>query len=203
MEKVDDVRYGDAAYMDIWKCVLIPIARQFNPELIIISAGFDACINDPINEDVMAISPPCYGVLCRMLMNVCPKIAVILEGGYNLDIMSAAISYVTWALLRGCIDNLYEYGSPETYNESEIELYVENTLWYKSVFFEYEFKRFVLYKIDGEDRFFYECDEKYDKEQRDDNGKRTRRNVIKKVLKQHRRYWTNLEKLWKYFKTKY
>ena len=204
----DTARYGDAAYIDVWKCVLLPIARQFNPEMIVISAGFDACIEDQINQDVMAISPPCYGVLCRMLMNVCPKVAVILEGGYNLKTMPPAICYVTWALLRGPIDDLFEYSSPETYNEKELEMYVESTLWYKSIFFQYEFKRFVIDTLkernqEALDSIYYEVDEQYDREQKEDKTKLERRSVIKKVLMQHRRYWSNLKPLWKYFKTKY
>lgn len=37
---------GDADYLACFKYVLLPIARQFNPELVIVSAGFDCGKND-------------------------------------------------------------------------------------------------------------------------------------------------------------
>jgi histone deacetylase 4/5 len=39
---------GDAEYAAVWKYVLMPIARAFNPDLIIVSAGFDAAAGDPL-----------------------------------------------------------------------------------------------------------------------------------------------------------
>ena len=39
---------GDVEYLRIWKELLIPIANDFNPQLIICAAGFDACIGDPL-----------------------------------------------------------------------------------------------------------------------------------------------------------
>lgn len=34
--------YGDADYVAVWDHILIPVAKEFNPDMIIISAGFDA-----------------------------------------------------------------------------------------------------------------------------------------------------------------
>lgn len=39
---------GDAEYVAAFQQVVMPIAYQFNPELILVSAGFDACIGDPL-----------------------------------------------------------------------------------------------------------------------------------------------------------
>lgn len=35
-------RCGDADYLAVWDHILIPVAKQFNPDIILISAGFDA-----------------------------------------------------------------------------------------------------------------------------------------------------------------
>lgn len=34
--------YGDADYLAVWKYILMPVARQFNPDIVLISAGFDS-----------------------------------------------------------------------------------------------------------------------------------------------------------------
>ena len=39
---------GDAEYIAAFQQIVMPIAYQFNPELILVSAGFDACIGDPL-----------------------------------------------------------------------------------------------------------------------------------------------------------
>lgn len=39
---------GDAEYIAAFQQVVMPIAYQFNPELILVSAGFDACVGDPL-----------------------------------------------------------------------------------------------------------------------------------------------------------
>lgn len=199
-------RYGDAAYLDIWKCILLPMATEFDPELIVIAAGFDSCISDKINQNVMAISPPCYGVLCRMLMSVCPKIAVILEGGYQLNTMSAAICYVTWSLLRGRAPPNSSKLDLNEYTSKELEMYIENTMWYKSVFFESEFRRFVLKKLASEcaESFeaLYRCNAEYDEEQKEDFTKKERRKVIRAVLGRHATRWKSLRVILKYLRSK-
>lgn len=43
---------GDAEYIAAFQQIIMPIAYQFNPELILISAGFDACIGDPLGGTV-------------------------------------------------------------------------------------------------------------------------------------------------------
>lgn len=44
---------GDAEYIAAFQQIIMPIAYQFNPELILVSAGFDACIGDPLGGIVL------------------------------------------------------------------------------------------------------------------------------------------------------
>lgn len=46
--------YGDAEYLALWKRVLMPVAREFAPELVIISAGFDSAAGDEEGYQVSA-----------------------------------------------------------------------------------------------------------------------------------------------------
>lgn len=43
---------GDAEYIAAFQQAVMPIAYQFNPELVLISAGFDACVGDPLGGNV-------------------------------------------------------------------------------------------------------------------------------------------------------
>jgi hypothetical protein len=84
---------GDGDYLAAFNSVLLPIARAFDPSLILISAGFDAARGDPIGG--CEVSPACYGHLTASLLALAPCV-LLLEGGYNLR--STALS--TEACLR-------------------------------------------------------------------------------------------------------
>lgn len=73
--------------------VVLPIAREFAPDIILISAGFDAAAGDPIGG--CNLTPDCFGAMTAALMPVAPTV-LLLEGGYNLR--STALS--TEACLR-------------------------------------------------------------------------------------------------------
>lgn len=39
---------GDAEYMAAFTQVVLPVAYEYNPDLVLVSAGFDACVGDPL-----------------------------------------------------------------------------------------------------------------------------------------------------------
>jgi hypothetical protein len=84
---------GDGDYLAAFNSVLLPIAKAFDPSVILISAGFDAARGDPIGG--CEVSPACYGHLTASLLALAPCV-LLLEGGYNLR--STALS--TEACLR-------------------------------------------------------------------------------------------------------
>uniref|UniRef100_A0A914XQJ8 Histone deacetylase domain-containing protein n=1 Tax=Plectus sambesii TaxID=2011161 RepID=A0A914XQJ8_9BILA len=72
---------SDAEYLAAFQHFIIPIAVEYNPQLILVSAGFDAGLGDPLGGQ--KVTPPCFGHLTRMLMDVAEgKVCLILEGGY-------------------------------------------------------------------------------------------------------------------------
>lgn len=78
---------GDADYMYAFHKVVIPIISEFDPDLVIVSAGFDAADGDIIGQ--CHVTPAGYGQLTHMLKAIAKgKLTVILEGGYNLDSIS-------------------------------------------------------------------------------------------------------------------
>lgn len=74
-------------YLGAFNHVLVPIAYEFNPDLIIVSAGFDAAEGDPIGG--CRVTPECFGHLTALLKAVAPLV-LILEGGYNLASTAAS-----------------------------------------------------------------------------------------------------------------
>jgi len=94
---------GDEEFLAVFQKVFIPIAREYSPELILLSAGFDTHQYDPLAG--MGVTSPGYGKMTRSIMAVAEeccggKIAVVLEGGYNLKALTEGVSSVLQALLR-------------------------------------------------------------------------------------------------------
>ena len=93
---------GDGDYIKIFREIFHPIALEYRPELIIISAGFDAHEDDPLAS--MVLTGKGFGLMTSVLKDVaaecCPgRIAVVLEGGYSLKALTDSISEVILCLL--------------------------------------------------------------------------------------------------------
>ena len=115
---------GDYEYLLVWRDILIPIAQEFAPDLIIVSAGFDACTGDPLGG--LRVTPPCYGELTKQLLQVQSKMVILLEGGYNLDSMPKAVCCCVHALLTVNEANYNNNSSNDASDEKENENVVNN-----------------------------------------------------------------------------
>jgi acetoin utilization deacetylase AcuC-like enzyme len=73
---------GDAEYFDAWQTVEQAV-RRFEPDLLLISAGFDAHADDPLAG--MRVSADGFHELGRRAASLAPRVAAVLEGGYNLQ----------------------------------------------------------------------------------------------------------------------
>lgn len=85
---------GDKGYLDIFRRVLAPAARRFRPQLILLSAGFDAHWLDPLAS--MQLSVTGYMALVEEMMALADelchgRLVAVLEGGYNLDVLSHSV----------------------------------------------------------------------------------------------------------------
>jgi acetoin utilization deacetylase AcuC-like enzyme len=84
----------DTDYINAIEHKLIPVIQKFNPDLIIISAGFDAHENDPLAQ--INLSTECYGKMTQKLMevanDVCDgRILSMLEGGYDYSALADSV----------------------------------------------------------------------------------------------------------------
>ncbi|KAL6033332.1 hypothetical protein STEG23_009974 [Scotinomys teguina] len=91
-------RMGDAEYLTTWHRLVLPIAYEFNPELVLVSAGFDAAQGDPLGG--CQVTPEGYAHLTHLLMGLANgRVILVLEGGYNLASISESMAACTHSLL--------------------------------------------------------------------------------------------------------
>jgi histone deacetylase 6 len=89
---------GDTEYLAAFDRVLLPIARSFDPRLVLVSCGFDAAAGDLLGG--MRLSADGYAAMTERLVKLAGgKVVLALEGGYNLDAIAAAAAAVTRVLL--------------------------------------------------------------------------------------------------------
>ena len=88
----------DADYLYAFQQVVMPVAQEFDPDLVIISAGFDAAEGDMLGA--CHISPAGFAHMTHMLMSLANgKVVVCLEGGYNLAAIAKSACAVTRTLM--------------------------------------------------------------------------------------------------------
>jgi acetoin utilization deacetylase AcuC-like enzyme len=74
---------GDAEYADAFTRIVEPAVARFEPELVLVSAGFDAHVEDPLGG--MQVTEEGFRELARRSAALGPRTAAVLEGGYNLE----------------------------------------------------------------------------------------------------------------------
>jgi acetoin utilization deacetylase AcuC-like enzyme len=89
--------YGDGEYVAIFEKVLRPLALEFGPSLILVSAGFDMHVSDPLGG--MKLTDGGFAGLTRSLMNMADdccngKLVLALEGGYNAETIGGCVKAV-------------------------------------------------------------------------------------------------------------
>lgn len=98
---------GDADYMLAFHRIVLPIAYDFKPDLVVISAGFDSGLGDPLGG--CRITPEGYAHMTHMLMGLAEgKVAVVMEGGYNLRTISRSFAACARVLKGGAPPPLHE-----------------------------------------------------------------------------------------------
>ncbi|GJJ72188.1 hypothetical protein EMPS_04545 [Entomortierella parvispora] len=77
---------GDVEYIAAFWYVLLPIARQFQPDLVMVSAGFDAADGHASNIGGYTVSPQGFAILTRLVQTLAGgRVILSLEGGYEFE----------------------------------------------------------------------------------------------------------------------
>ena len=80
---------GDEEYLRAFDHTVAPAFERFEPELVIVSAGFDAHEADPLAG--MRVTADGFRELAKRTAALAPRLAAVLEGGYNLETLPALV----------------------------------------------------------------------------------------------------------------
>lgn len=95
---------GDGIYRAAFERIILPVLEEYKPELILVSAGFDASARDPLAE--MTLSADAFGWMARALRVAADRdaqgrIALVLEGGYDLVALESGLLAATRGMVEG------------------------------------------------------------------------------------------------------
>lgn len=112
---------GDVGYMRVLQEFVLPAARRFRPELVLISIGFDAHWQDPLA--MAGLSLMGYAMLVQSLISFAKetcngRILFVLEGGYQQDVLNYGIINTLCALLGR--DDVYDPFGPMLRPEHDV-----------------------------------------------------------------------------------
>jgi acetoin utilization deacetylase AcuC-like enzyme len=89
--------WKDGDFTQLFQKLVAPVALSFDPDLILVSAGFDTHKKDPLGR--MRVTEAGYAAMTRVLMNVAAtccqdRMVVVLEGGYHVKALAASVRAV-------------------------------------------------------------------------------------------------------------
>ncbi|XP_054641112.1 histone deacetylase 7-like isoform X2 [Dunckerocampus dactyliophorus] len=91
---------GDAEYLAAFRAVVMPIAHEFSPDVVLVSAGFDAVEGHLPSLGGYKVTAKCFGFLTRQLMSLAGgRVVLALEGGHDLKAICDASEACVSALL--------------------------------------------------------------------------------------------------------
>jgi len=116
---------GDAGYAEVFAELVWPLAERFRPDLILVSAGYDAHWSDPLAQ--MNLSLTGYAWLQRELVHMAEqlcdgRIVFALEGGYQLDVLACGVLSAFYAMLGE--ETIVDPLGPSPYPERPIDVLV-------------------------------------------------------------------------------
>ena len=80
---------GDDDYADAMERLVEPAIRSFAPDLLLVSAGFDAAESDPLGG--MRVTEDGFRDLASRAAALCERVSLVLEGGYDVDALPALV----------------------------------------------------------------------------------------------------------------
>ncbi|OZJ06281.1 hypothetical protein BZG36_00809 [Bifiguratus adelaidae] len=95
---------GDTEFMAAMRHIVSPIARQFKPDLVLVSAGFDAALGSPQNLGGYKVTPDGFAMMTRIIKSLSEelcegRLVMCLEGGYDIPSLTTSALSTIQALL--------------------------------------------------------------------------------------------------------
>jgi len=116
--------HGDRAYLAAWEEILLPKAKEFQPELILVSAGFDAAKGDAMGG--CEVTPRGYALMTRHLTNLAGgKVVLVLEGGYETTSLARSVEACVAELLNADSNTKAQINGLEPEALDELDAYAQ------------------------------------------------------------------------------
>ena len=118
---------GDADYGNVFEKILKPIALEYQPQLILVSAGFDIHYDDPLGG--MEVTEKGFSRMTQIVIEIAAvtsqgKLAITLEGGYDVSGQSRSVKEVLKELAQASPLDKKELLEKEEANYPRIERFV-------------------------------------------------------------------------------
>jgi acetoin utilization deacetylase AcuC-like enzyme len=102
---------SDADYANVFRHVLDPVMRQYQPDLVLVAAGFDTHHSDPLGA--MNVTQTGFARMTSLLMDMAGaqcggRLVLALEGGYNSQALRDSVEMVFWELTGQSMINIHE-----------------------------------------------------------------------------------------------
>jgi len=123
--------FGDAEYRAVYDRILKPIALEYNPELVLVSAGFDPYVKDPLGG--MKLTGAGFGALAAIVRDIAEtacngKVLLALEGGYNPDGLREGVRAVLQTFTTPLLSS-HAPGAPAAEQVIENMIALQRTYW--------------------------------------------------------------------------
>jgi acetoin utilization deacetylase AcuC-like enzyme len=103
-------RSGDSDYVSLVEHVVVPLARAYEPQLVLISAGYDAHYQDPLAD--CQVTEEGYAAMSQSVSAACSELGAplgcVLEGGYALGALARSVAVTMEALIDGAAPDANE-----------------------------------------------------------------------------------------------
>jgi acetoin utilization deacetylase AcuC-like enzyme len=96
---------GEDAFCGLVEHVVLPAARAFDPDLVLVSAGYDAHRDDPLAECMLETGS--YAQLALLALTLGKPVGYVLEGGYDLNAVASSVA--------ASMESLAEGGEPRSF----------------------------------------------------------------------------------------
>ncbi|XP_041633678.1 histone deacetylase 5 isoform X2 [Cheilinus undulatus] len=125
---------GDVEYLTAFRAVVMPIAEQFSPDVVLVSAGFDAVEGHQSPLGGYNVSAKCFGLLTQLLMGLAGgRVVMALEGGHDLTAICDASEACVSALLGDPSDTAVQWPQdkpcPKAFASLERVIEIQSKHW--------------------------------------------------------------------------
>ncbi|XP_066928350.1 histone deacetylase 4-like [Clytia hemisphaerica] len=104
-----DPMYGDKEYLAAFRSIVLPVAKEYKPDIILVSAGFAAADGHSPHLGGYNVTAACFAYMTKQLMELRNgKLVLALEGGYDLQSLCDSSEQCIRALLGGATLELTE-----------------------------------------------------------------------------------------------